>query len=128
MKKTKALDVITSIVSAMREQPTSREDLLGELQSMRFTVTPVSGDISSMSWEQGQFLESLWSFGKIDQIIRSNYSHMEESERERLMDFIAQYEESLSENRVETPLSDTASVLQLEIVRETLTANSSKSN
>lgn len=129
MKKTKALDVITTILSAMEEQPSSREDLLQDLQEMRFTVTPVSGDISSMAWEKGHFLESLWNFGKIDQIVRRNYANMDEQERERLMDFLADYEESVSEKTIEQPSPEIQKeLLQLEIVREFSTSSHKKPN
>ena len=80
-----------------------------------------------MKWEYGRFLESLWSLGKIDEIVRYHFSKLDEEERARLFDFLSQYEDRFSEEIRDDAPSNPASeifessspeILQLEIVRE----------
>ncbi len=127
MKTAKALDVITQIMTAIENQPRTKQGLMEEIQQMRFKVTPISGDISHMKWEYGRFLESLWSLGKIDEIVRYHFSKLDEEERARLFDFLSQYEDRFSEEIRDDAPSNPASeifessspeILQLEIVRE----------
>lgn len=49
---------------------------------MRFKVRPVAGDVSSLNFKNEQFIEALWSLGKLDEFFHSVIKDLRKDDRQ----------------------------------------------
>ena len=58
---------------------------------MNFKLRPLSGNVSDLDFSNLDFIDALWSLGKLDEFFRDEYNNVEEDEKDafyRLIDDI----------------------------------------
>lgn len=57
------------------------KDMITEVHMMKFKVKPVQGDFSDVNFKNDEFIEILWSLGKLDEFFQAQYVHVREKDR-----------------------------------------------
>ena len=69
---------IQKIISA---KPTINQ-MFEEVQMMKFKIRPIRGDLMSFNLKNEQFIESLWSLGKLDEFFHKEFPVLSKKEKE----------------------------------------------
>ena len=62
------------------KKPSTRE-MAADVRMMQFKVRPVHGDVYELNFENGDFIETLWSLGKLDEFFMQNVAKLNEDEK-----------------------------------------------
>lgn len=57
------------------------QDMITEVRMMKFKVKPVQGDFSNVNFKNTEFIEILWSLGKLDEFFQAQYAQVKEEDR-----------------------------------------------
>ncbi|MCA9371891.1 hypothetical protein KC726_03255 [Candidatus Woesebacteria bacterium] len=66
----------------------SQKDMIGEIQMMHFRVRPISGEVSQLNFKNPEFIDALWSLGKLDEFFREELPRVRKSEHGLFMQFV----------------------------------------
>ncbi|HRN70711.1 MAG TPA: hypothetical protein PLS49_06025 [Candidatus Woesebacteria bacterium] len=65
----------------LTNQP-SREEMISDVRMMNFKVRPVYGNISKLDFNNSEFLNAIWSLGKLDEFFKEEFFQVEEEDRD----------------------------------------------
>ncbi|MEK7110066.1 MAG: hypothetical protein AAB876_02495 [Patescibacteria group bacterium] len=95
-----------------------------EVQMMKFKIKPIQGDLMSFNLKNEQFIESLWSLGKLDEFFFREVPTLSKKEKEIFMKFFDslyfKYQQQLNQSNLQQrklTLKRTG-LLELEIYKE----------
>ena len=86
MKKT-SKDIISlfgDIQKVISSKPTTNQ-MFEEVRMMKFKIKPIQGDLMSFNLKNEQFIESLWSLGKLDEFFFKEVPSLSKKEKEVFM-------------------------------------------
>jgi hypothetical protein len=113
MRKKSNTDVIEMISRFQRtilENKPSKDIMYDEVRMMKFKIKPVLGDISILNLSNNNFIEILWSLGKIDEFFQKQVDNLNADQRDifyKLLDEIYEkYQDDL--NTIDLKKQDTA--------------------
>ncbi|EKE13764.1 MAG: hypothetical protein ACD_12C00829G0001 [uncultured bacterium] len=125
MKKTNK-DIISlfgTIQKVISSKPTINQ-MFEEVQMMKFKIKPIQGDLMSFNLKNQQFIESLWSLGKLDEFFFKEVPSLSKKEKEifmRIFDGLYfKYQQQLNQTNLQqrkVTLTKTG-LLELEIYKE----------
>ncbi|MBP9691479.1 hypothetical protein KBD81_05375 [Candidatus Woesebacteria bacterium] len=85
MTKKKQIDPVQRIENfqhAVLAQKPSPEDMIHEVRMMNFKVHPVTGDIADLDFSNSEFIDALWSLGKLDEFFRAEFFQMKNHDQD----------------------------------------------
>jgi len=125
MKKT-SKDIISlfgNIQRVISSRPAVNQ-MYAEVQMMKFKIKPIQGDLMSFNLKNEQFIESLWSLGKLDEFFFREVPSLSKKEKEIFMKFFDslyfKYQQQLNQSNLQQrklTLKRTG-LLELEIYKE----------
>jgi len=109
MRTKKHIDPVDKIQdfqrSVLSQKPES-QDMIHEVRMMNFKVRPISGDISDLDFSNTEFIDALWSLGKLDEFFQKEYRSIKSRQKGvfyRLIDDMrACFQLQLNKARIET--------------------------
>jgi len=126
MKKKINRDLISlfgNIQKVISSKPPTNQ-MFKEVQMMKFKIKPIQGDLMSFNLKNEQFIESLWSLGKLDEFFYKEFPVLSKNEKEVFMKFFDslyfKYQQRLNQANLQQskpPLTKTG-LLELEIYKE----------
>ena len=126
---TDVLEIVSKFQKNILEKKPSNDEMEKEVRMMKFKVKPVIGDISILNLKNTNFIEVLWSLGKIDEFFQNQVDTIGDDQRDifyKLLDEIYEkYQDEL--NMVDLKkesLSQGSTGFEMEIFKE----RSSKAN
>lgn len=66
--------------TVLDKKPSTKE-MRADVRMMQFKVRPLQGDIYELNFQNSDFIETLWSLGKLDEFFQNNVSDLNEEER-----------------------------------------------
>ncbi|VVA44556.1 conserved hypothetical protein [Candidatus Roizmanbacteria bacterium] len=100
------------------------DQMYAEVQMMKFKIKPIQGDLMSFNLKNEQFIESLWSLGKLDEFFFREVPSLSKKEKEIFMKFFDslyfKYQQQLNQSNLQQrrlTLKRTG-LLELEIYKE----------
>ena len=76
------IGMITRFQDKIIKRKPSVSKMFSEIRMMRFKIRPVQGDISLLNLNNQQFIEILWSLGKLDEFFQEQYKKIASRDRE----------------------------------------------
>jgi len=126
MKKKINKDIISlfgDIQKVISSKPTTNQ-MFEEVRMMKFKIKPIQGDLMSFNLKNEQFIESLWSLGKLDEFFFKEVPTLSKKEKEifiRIFDGLYfKYQQQLNQANLQqrkVTLTKTG-LLELEIYKE----------
>lgn len=126
MKKKISKDILSlfgNIQKVISTRPTINE-MFEEVQMMKFKIRPIRGDLMSFNLKNEQFIESLWSLGKLDEFFFKEVPSLSKKEKEvfiKIFDSLYfKYQQKLNQANLQqrkVSLTKTG-LLELEIYKE----------
>lgn len=126
MRKKTSKDIISlfgNIQKVISTKP-SVNQMFEEVQMMKFKIRPIQGDLMSFNLKNQNFIESLWSLGKLDEFFFKETPSLSKKEKEvfiRLFDNLySRYQQKLNQSNLQkrkVTLTKTG-LLELEIYKE----------
>jgi len=125
MKKTNK-DII-SLFGNIQKVISTKPDInqmFDELQMMKFKIRPIQGELMSFDLKNKQFIESLWSLGKLDEFFYREISSLSKKEKElfiKLFDILYfKYQQQLNQSNLQKKkiTLNRTGLLELEIYKE----------
>lgn len=100
------------------------DQMFKEVQMMKFKIKPIQGDLMSFNLKNQNFIESLWSLGKLDEFFFKEVPSLSKKEKEvfmRIFDSLYfKYQQQLNQTNLQQrkiSLTKTG-LLELEIFKE----------
>lgn len=125
MKKT-SKDIVSlfgNIQKIISSKPATNQ-MFKEVQMMKFKIKPIQGDLTSFNLKNEQFIESLWSLGKLDEFFFKEVPSLNKKEKEvfmRIFDSLYyKYQQQLNQSNLRQKkinMSKTG-LLEMEIYKE----------
>ena len=81
-KKIDPIDKIQEFQQAILSKKPEAQDMFHEVGMMNFKIHPVRGDISDLDFGKPEFIDALWSLGKLDEFFNAEYYHMKDHEQD----------------------------------------------
>lgn len=126
MRKKTSKDILSlfgNIQKIISAKPTINQ-ILKEVQMMKFKIKPIQGDLMSFNLKNEQFIESLWSLGKLDEFFYKEFPTLSKKEKEVFMkifdNLYFKYQQQLNQTNLQQKkinLKKTG-LLELEIYKE----------
>ena len=126
-KKTKEdkdiLSLFGNIQKIISAKPNTNQ-MFEEVQMMKFKIRPIQGDLMSFNLKNQQFIESLWSLGKLDEFFYREVPSLSKKEKEvfiKIFDslyFKYQQQLNLTNLQQRKLTSKKTGLLELEIYKE----------
>lgn len=117
------LSLFGNIQKIISSKPATSQ-MFKEVQMMKFKIKPIQGDLMSFDLKNEQFIESLWSLGKLDEFFFKEVPSLTKKEKEVFMKIFDslyfKYQQQLNQTNLQqkkTPLTKTG-LLELEIYKE----------
>lgn len=102
----------------------SINQMFEEVQMMKFKIKPIQGDLMSFNLKNEQFIESLWSLGKLDEFFHKEFPVLSKKDKEiftKIFDSLYfKYQQQLNQTNLQQKkvnLTKTG-LLELEIYKE----------
>lgn len=101
------------------------EEMLSEVRMMNFKVRPVYGNISKLNLSNKEFINALWSLGKLDEFFKDEFPSVEDEDRDIFFKLVDDIRVSLQQklnrayNEEETTKSEKL-FFELEIYKESV--------
>ncbi len=99
------------------------EEMMSEVRMMNFKVRPVYGNISKLNLSNREFINALWSLGKLDEFFKDEFPNVEDEDREIFFKLVDDMRVSLQQqlnrayNTDESPKSEKL-FFEIEIYKE----------
>ncbi|MFA9289257.1 MAG: hypothetical protein ACEQSA_05260 [Weeksellaceae bacterium] len=128
MRKTKNNDLYEKI-NVFQQNLTSNKpslsEMTNEVRMMHFKIRPLGGNITMLDFHNPQFIEALWSLGKLDEFFRDEYSMVKKTDQEVFFRLIDEMRNTFQQklNKVNISVKDKFKdpgkpVFELEIVKD----------
>lgn len=123
-KKTDVFDMITQFQRTLTEKKPSLSEMSKELSMMKYKIRPVVGDISILDFKNPEFIEALWSLGKLDEFYQRSTESISEEEQDlfgRLMDELRfEFQDGLNKANLKShlPIKTHQTAFEIEIYKE----------
>lgn len=75
------IEMITRFQGKILKKKPSANRMYSEIRMMRFKIRPLQGDISLLNLKNSQFIEILWSLGKLDEFFHQKYKKVATRDR-----------------------------------------------
>lgn len=112
---------LASQLKQILENKPSQEQMLKEVEMMRFKIRPVAGDISILNFKNNQLVETLWNLGKLDEFFQSHFKNISTNDKEIFFQMVGQLrgklENQLSKINFRRPIN-ASQVIEMEIFKE----------
>lgn len=122
-EKKDIISLFGNIQKVISKKPAINE-MYAEVQMMKFKIKPIQGDLMSFNLKNSNFIESLWSLGKLDEFFFKEVPSLSKKEKEVFMKIFDslyfKYQQQLNETNLQsrrTTLKKTG-LLELEIFKE----------
>ncbi len=117
------IDLVTHFQRRVLENKPPVSLMFEEIRMMSFKIRPLNGDISLLDLKNKEFIEILWSLGKLDEFFQKQYKSITSKNKNlflRLFDEIHdRYQEKLNTlNLKPEQFADTSSAFEMEIFKE----------
>ncbi|MDA1316626.1 MAG: hypothetical protein O3B87_01225 [bacterium] len=102
----------------------ARQDMYHEVRMMNFKVRPVVGDISQLDFGNTEFIDALWSIGKLDEFFRIEIERISKDEKKVFFDLVDEmrknFQLQLNKANITSPKigEEKRSVFEVEIIKE----------
>lgn len=126
MSKKTSKDVISlfgNIQKVISSKP-NIDQMFEEVRMMKFKVKPIQGDLMAFNLKNENFIESLWSLGKLDEFFYKEVPSLSKKEKEFFMKIFDslyfKYQQQLNQSNLQqrkVNLSKTG-LLELEVFKE----------
>ncbi|HLD27077.1 MAG TPA: hypothetical protein VJB63_03925 [Patescibacteria group bacterium] len=83
-----AISLIQKIKQEIEESNISIHTMIEEVKMMQFTIKPIHGDISLLIKKDHAFIAALWKLGKMDHIISTEASQLNNKEKKIFFNYI----------------------------------------
>jgi len=122
MKPTKKnIFSLVSQLKAMLDNKPAHDQMLKEVEMMRFKIRPVVGDISILNFKNNQLVETLWGLGKLDEFFQNHFKEISKSDKETFFQMVGQLrgrlENQLNKINFRRP-ADAPQMIEMEIFKE----------
>ncbi|MEI6533472.1 MAG: hypothetical protein WCO06_06585 [Candidatus Roizmanbacteria bacterium] len=81
-KKRDPFELVYSFRKTILENKPTVDQMYDELRMMNFKIKPVQGDVAYLNLKNDQFIELLWSLGKLDEFYQSNYDNVASKQKD----------------------------------------------
>jgi len=88
-KKTDVFILINRLQKILKYKP-SHDQMLKEVQMMKFKIRPVLGDISLLNFKNIQLIEALWGLGKLDDFFKIEYRKVGSADQKTFIKIVDQ--------------------------------------
>jgi hypothetical protein len=98
-----------------------QEQMLKEVEMMRFKIRPVLGDISLLNFKNSRLVETLWSLGKLEEFFQNHFQKIPKSDRQIFFQVVGQFKEKLESQLKDVNLRqfvNTPQLIEMEIFKE----------
>lgn len=123
-KKTDVFEIITEFQKNLLHKKPSIDEMSKEVSMMKYKVRPVIGDISVLDFKNPEFIEALWSLGKLDEFFHKQATNISEEELDlfqRLVDEMRfNFQDELNHANLKSgiQLKQTQTNFEIEIFKE----------
>ena len=117
------ISLFGDIQKVISSKPTTNQ-MFEEVQMMKFKIKPIQGDLMSFNLKNEQFIESLWSLGKLDEFFFREVPTLSKKEKEIFMKFFDslyfKYQQQLNQSNLQQRILTLkrTGLLELEIYKE----------
>ncbi|QQS44360.1 hypothetical protein IPM65_02045 [Candidatus Roizmanbacteria bacterium] len=90
-KKTDLFEKIRDFQLTILSKKPASQEMMHEVRMMNFKLRPLSGNVSELDFSNFDFIDALWSLGKLDEFFREEYNNVSDDEKDafyRLVDDI----------------------------------------
>lgn len=90
-KKTDLFDKIRDFQLTILSKKPGSQEMIHDVRMMNFKLRPLSGNVSDLDFSNFDFIDALWSLGKLDEFFREEYDSVSDDEKDafyRLVDDI----------------------------------------
>jgi len=100
------------------------QEMYHQVQMMNFKVRPVVGDMSQLDFSNSEFIDALWSIGKLDEFFRTEFKHTSREEKKVLFNLVSAMRSNFQmqlnrANIVSSRVSnEKRSIFEVEIIKE----------
>lgn len=119
--------ILHTFQSILKHKP-SPKIMIKDIHMMKFKIKPVSGDVSQLNMGNDNFIEMIWSMGKLEEIMQKAYYNLDTNGKKMLLqvfdNLFEQFQERLNKISVrEEAFSEIEekNKLEIEIFKDTLT-------
>lgn len=133
MRKKSVIDVadIVLVFQSLIKNKPDVNAMYEEIQMMKFKIKPVQGNLSEVNLKNKQFIETLWSLGKLDEFFQREYPKLTPKNKQIFLnifdDVYQRYQQELNKvNLYQGKKYKENQTLEMEIFRES--KNSKKIN
>lgn len=109
-----ALALIQKIKREVEESHPSIHTMIEEVKMMQFTIKPIHGDLSFLIKKDYAFVSALWKLGKIDHIIHTEASQLDNKEKKLFFNYIEYQKLSVARH---IPSNHATADFEVEIVK-----------
>lgn len=120
--------ILNTFQSILKHKP-SQKIMIKDIHMMKFKIKPVSGDVSHLNMTNDNFIELVWSMGKLEEIMQKAYYKLDNNGQKMLVqvfdNLFEQFQERLNKVSVRggfTADSDEKNKLEIEIYKDTPTS------
>ncbi len=119
-----ALEMISKFRNRILDRKPSMTKMYQDVRMMRFKIRPLQGDISFINLKDKNFIEILWSLGKLDEFFHGHIEKVSPAEQETFYKVIDEMYDKFQEQLNTLDLKyerfpQTASTFEMEIYKET---------
>lgn len=126
VKTTKTRDILSLFNDIQRVISTKPgvEKMFKEVQMMKFKIKPIQGDISAYNLKNEEFIESLWSLGKLDEFYYKEFPNLSKKDQVVFLkifdNLYVKYQQQLNQINLQPAkvMTTKSSLLELEIFKE----------
>lgn len=121
--ETDVFEMLTTFQKTILQKKPSVREMVQEVQMMKYKIKPLYGDISVLDFKNSQFVEALWSLGKLDEFFQNNVDQLETTEQEVFFRLINEMRTDLQNdlnkaNLKPHKIKNNQSVFEIEIYKE----------
>ena len=118
-----AFEIVKIFQKDVLQQPPSLEQMHLEVRMMNFKIRPIQGDLSTLNFQDREFIVALWSLGKLDDFFQEHFSQLQKQQQEvfyRLMNMMRfEFQNKLNKANIKPQTKNVKSaIFEMEIFKE----------
>ncbi len=118
--KKNIFNLVSQLKQILDNKPT-QDQMLKDVEMMKFKIRPVVGDISILNFKNSQLVETLWGLGKLDEFFQSHFKNISRADKETFFQMVGQLrgklENQLSKINFRRPVN-APQMIEMEIFKE----------
>lgn len=118
--KKNIFNLVSQLKAILDNKPT-QDQMLKEVEMMRFKIRPLVGDISILNFKNSQLVETLWGLGKLDEFFQIHFKNISASDKETFFQMVGQLrgrlESQLGKINFRRPVN-ASQMIEMEIFKE----------